>query len=101
MSQYSATLDLGALDGADGFRIDGDGTDFVGISVSAAGDVNGDGFDDYLIGATGAEGYEGAAYLVFGSSATTPATVSLDALPTFEMVGAAVNDETGWIVSSA
>ena len=50
--QFAASLDLAALDGRDGFRIDGVGSgDSSGQSVSAAGDVNGDGFDDVIIGA--------------------------------------------------
>ena len=44
--------------------------DYSGISVSSAGDVNGDGYDDFLIGARGAERAdglsEGQTYLVFG-----------------------------------
>ncbi|MBT3218337.1 MAG: hypothetical protein HN348_04545 [Proteobacteria bacterium] len=37
-----------------------------GVSVSAAGDVDGDGFDDVVVGATGAND-GGAAYLVLGT----------------------------------
>ncbi len=44
---FGASLDLAALDGHNGFRIDGvNAGDWSGESVAAAGDVNGDGFDD-------------------------------------------------------
>ena len=46
-----AIIELGALDGATGFRFDGAAAgDGSGRSVSGAGDVNGDGFDDVIGG---------------------------------------------------
>ena len=51
---------------------------FVGNVVSAAGDVNGDGFDDILVGAVDANDSIGAAYLVFGSE--TPQELALSSL---------------------
>ena len=43
---------LANLDGTNGFRLDGEAPyDFSGNSVASAGDVNGDGFDDLIIGA--------------------------------------------------
>ena len=63
-------IDLTSLSPADGFIIQGDEAgDQAGCSVSAAGDVNGDGFDDVIIGALNnydAGNEAGAAYLVFG-----------------------------------
>ena len=49
---FAASLDLAALDGTNGFRLDGiDADDRSGVSVAGAGDVNGDGIDDLIIGA--------------------------------------------------
>ena len=56
-AQFPASLDLSTLNGADGFAINGflsnvfTGGDISGTSVSNAGDVNGDGIDDVIIGA--------------------------------------------------
>ncbi|MEM1331340.1 MAG: integrin alpha [Planctomycetota bacterium] len=67
----SGFVDLLALDGSDGFAMVGIGDgDSTGISVSAAGDANGDGFDDLIVGARLADpsgnGAAGVTYLVFG-----------------------------------
>ena len=44
-------------------------SDNFGCQVSDAGDVNGDGLKDVIIGAYGSNGYRGSAYVVLGSSA--------------------------------
>ena len=76
-ADWSATLnfDLSTLNGTNGFRLDEiDPQDYSGASVASAGDVNGDGFDDIIIGATGADP-GGKSYVVFGKAdwSATPA----------------------------
>jgi len=77
--------ELSALDGSNGFAISGaNSRDFAGARVAGAGDINGDGFDDIVVGAAGADpdgkANAGAAYVVFGSDQGFPATLSLSAL---------------------
>ncbi len=52
------------------FILEGNGDDKFGASVSIAGDLNGDGYDDLVIGAPYNVPYEhiGAVYIYFGSS---------------------------------
>ena len=52
--QFPAILPLASLDGQIGFKLDGENiSDYSGYSVSAAGDINGDGHADLIIGAIG------------------------------------------------
>ncbi|CCQ63631.1 integrin alpha, partial [Crocosphaera watsonii] len=49
---FDSTLNLSSLNGSNGFVINGiDARDYSGRSVSNAGDINGDGIDDIIIGA--------------------------------------------------
>ena len=64
------SIDLSSLDGSNGFKLSGVADERLpGGSVSAAGDVNGDGFADLIVGADSADegAHRGAAYVVFGS----------------------------------
>ena len=70
-SGFTSTINLSSLDGTTGFRLDGAAAgERSGHSVSAAGDVNGDGFDDLIIGAWAAgpngNSSAGSSYVVFG-----------------------------------
>jgi len=89
-----------------GFFVDGTIVNF-GISVSTAGDVNNDNYDDIVIGAIGNFGQRGAAYLIYGGPNTSLANINLhvetlDPLSNgFKMSGNAANDYFGWSVSTA
>ncbi len=61
-----------------GFCLTGTTGEGVGNAVSGAGDVDGDGFDDVLVGAPGADSNAGALYVVHGSQA--PSSFDLVAL---------------------
>ena len=70
-SIFGPTFNLSDLNGSNGFAINGiRADDSSGSSVSSAGDVNGDGFDDLIIGANGANpngiSSAGQSYVVFG-----------------------------------
>jgi len=77
--------------------------DMAGVSVSGAGDVDGDGFDDILIGADqnddGGEDY-GKAYLVLSSSLSDFSTIDL-ADADYRLYGENGGDHAGCSVSSA
>lgn len=107
-SGFGPTFDLASLDGSDGFRIDGETAfDSAGTSVSSAGDLNGDGFSDLLLGAGGRGtngAFAGASYVVFGHASGFAATLALSSLhgpDGFEINGEATFDVLGTRVSTA
>ena len=112
-SGWGAAIDLADVaDGTGGFVLYGrDHGGQFGSSVASAGDVNGDGFDDVIIGAPyeysgiGANGREGASYVVFGKASGWGASVSLNDIAAgsggFVILGRDRDDRSGWSVASA
>ena len=103
-------LDLSALDGTNGFTLNGiDSGDVSGYSVSSAGDVNGDGYDDLIIGARGADpngARSGETYVVYGGASAPGADGALDLSALngangFTLTGTDPDDRSGRSVSSA
>jgi hypothetical protein len=98
---FPAHIDLSSLDGTNGFRID------VGGSIAGAGDVNGDGIADLVIGALGADPNgkldAGSTYVVFGTASGFPKQInvsSLDGVDGFRIDGATASAESGWSVAA-
>ncbi len=88
---FPAELELSSLlatnggDGSAGFVLNGiEANDFSGREVSAAGDVNGDGLGDLIVGASsaasGGRSYAGASYVVFGTDQGFLAELELSSL---------------------
>ncbi len=100
----TVTLDDAGLDPAIGFMIRGVATvDNAGMSVAGGDDVNGDGLDDVVVGATGFDSgglaNVGAAFVVFGSGGP-PSTVQLGSLTAergFRIRGDAAGDRLGYV----
>ena len=101
---FAAKLPLSSLNGSNGFRLEGAlANDNAGRAVASAGDVNGDGFDDIIIGANGAAGGAGRTYVVFGASGFS-SSLNLDGLNGrngFRLDGASAGDWSGFAVASA
>lgn len=101
-------IELADLDGSNGFSLDGEAqNDRSGRSVSAAGDINGDGVDDVIIGAFLADpngNASGRSYVVFGSTngfASPIALSTLNGSNGFVLNGEVEADRAGWSVAAA
>ncbi|NRA56500.1 MAG: VCBS repeat-containing protein [Phycisphaerales bacterium] len=102
---FAPVVSTSELDGGNGFAIDGTSFDFTaGETVSSAGDLNGDGFDDVAVGApyAGQRGdgtrAQGFAFVVFGASGSFPPVIDLEDLDGsdgFRVEGATEEDEAG------
>ncbi|NKI34178.1 choice-of-anchor D domain-containing protein [Wenzhouxiangella sp. XN79A] len=103
---FPPEIQLGLLDGGDGVIVEGVAAeDKLGWSVGGAGDFNGDGIDDFVIGADRADpngqSSAGTVYLVFGTAGGLPGSFSpadldgsngfaLDGVSEFDRAGSAV-----------
>jgi hypothetical protein len=102
-------IDLSAvMGGTGGFVINGQcESDYSGLSVSSAGDVNGDGLADLIVGAYRSDPLSvkdaGRSYVVFGKTSSTGVDLSAVAGGTggFAINGQTLDDWSGYTVSSA
>ena len=96
-------IDTASLDGINGFAVLGadDGARF-GAQIAGAGDFDGDGLADIVIGEQASAGEPGRVHVVFGTAAGLPPEVSLDdagALRSTRIRGVAANDDFGLAVA--
>src|SRR5690606_1676035 len=104
-----ADVPMSILDGETGFVIEGnENQDDLGYSVKGAGDVNGDGIDDVVIGAPnvdyGGSSNVGEAYVIFGRAGTFDPVfdkTTLDGRNGFIIRGTVANNQLGISVSIA
>ncbi|WP_108808430.1 gliding motility-associated C-terminal domain-containing protein [Aquimarina spinulae] len=106
-SQGCPEVPISILDGTNGFFTEGtDSQNFFGNSVKDAGDINGGGVSDIIIGAPydGSGDQEGNVYVIFGESevSSTPFDISmLDGDNGFVIRGTGVDNQLGFSVSTA
>jgi hypothetical protein len=102
-----AVLLVDVAAGLGGFVLDGEAEgDEAGRSVSGAGDVNGDGIPDVIVGTDGADPNgedSGRAYVVFGKASTAPVQLADVSQGTggFVLDGEGVGHQAGRSVSGA
>jgi len=102
---FGPSLDLNSLNGTNGFVVEGQSLlQAVGDSVSNAGDVNGDGIDDIVLGMwdlfTGAAD---RAWVIYGKNVVFPGTLGhqdLDGVGGFRLNGFPPQTESGSSVAS-
>ena len=107
-SKIEGTISTNDFKGSDGFLMSGlDSGDLSGGSLSTAGDINGDGYDDIIIGARQGDAggsNSGESYVIFGKSGGFSAEMDLNKLngsDGFRLDGASSGDESGRSVSTA
>lgn len=106
---FAASLDLSTLNGTNGFRIDAlSNGDRFGYSVSDLGDINGDGIDDFMVGAPRGDGpagqpnTQGETFVIFGTTTPFGSTFDLSTLNGsngFRVDGISGGDQSGFSIS--
>ena len=97
---WNMDVDLSSADAS--FRGEAN-SDRSGFAVDGAGDVDGDGYDDLLIGAYESDDMlnnAGQTYLIFGASSGWSMNTSLGSSDA-SFIGEAINDGSGWAVAGA
>ena len=102
----NASIDLSKIGSGGGFRIDGAvTTDRLGSAVARAGDMNGDGLSDVIVGAREADNRgrsaSGSAYVIFGKPTSDAVDTAALGSQGFRIDGPAAGDRAASSVSGA
>jgi hypothetical protein len=103
--RFSSPFNLTNLNGSNGFTVPGLAiSGYLGISVSGAGDINGDGLSDLVLGAYAINSYNGTSYVIFGSRAQFPSSFNLsnlNGINGFTVPGIVAGGNLGYSVGTA
>jgi hypothetical protein len=102
-NQSGSVLPLSSLDGENGVMLNGENLeDFSGQSIGDAGDINGDGQPDMLVGAIGYGDSVGRGYVIKSDSLSSSAQLSLASLNGsngYQLSISAGNAQLGWVAT--
>ena len=79
---YSVSQSVSLINNKVSFTDNSGEAEYLAYSSIAAGDINGDAFDDVVVGAIFALGYRGRIYIFFGSANTQSLSISSSSTPT-------------------
>ena len=99
-------LDVSNMSTTDGFQVEGGVSgEHLGWAVSSVGDINGDGFEDFVTGAPDYGGSSGVTYVVYGQAGATRndllATTISNGINGFRITGVGAVDKMGGAVGGA
>jgi hypothetical protein len=103
-SGFGGSFDVESLDGSNGFRMHGSAAHAINRTFAGAGDFNGDGLDDLVVGVSHDRGRAGSTYVVFGTDAGFPADLditTLDGTNGLRIDGGRAGDWSGASVAAA
>ena len=100
LSSQGVSIDISTLNFVTGVF-----SEYLNISLSNAGDINGDGYDDAIIGVVYENDGAGVTYVIYGSpSMSSSIEIIQNTVPStkgLSIIGANAYDNSGWSVSAA
>ncbi|AUM11350.1 Ig-like domain-containing protein [Ketobacter alkanivorans] len=99
-------IDVATMTSSDGFQVQGSTAgEHIGWAVNGVGDVNGDGFEDFVTGAPDNNGSAGVAYIVYGQAGSTRSNFNSSTITNgtngFKIIGQSAVDKLGGAVGGA